>query len=143
MTIFEALQADHDKLRTLLEQLVNTPTGKERTDCFCQAKSLLMKHLNAKERALYAAMLEFDLTQRKARQCVAQHHEIDELVEALDSANLHSDEWLASAEQLKHWVTRDLDDEEQEVFALVGSTLSEQQQTSMAKRYLREMQAEL
>ncbi|GAB2802272.1 hypothetical protein GCM10027040_32780 [Halomonas shantousis] len=143
MTIFEALQADHDKLRALLDRLVNTAAGTERTDCFCELKILLMKHLNAKERALYAPMLEFDLTQRKARQCVAQHNEIDELVEALDSANLHSDEWLASAQQLRHWVIRDLDDEAQEVFALAGSSLSEQQQTSMAKRYLREMQAEV
>ncbi|ASK35727.1 hemerythrin domain-containing protein [Alloalcanivorax mobilis] len=142
MTIFEALRADHDKQRTLLELLVKTHGDSEgRDELFEKVKTELSAHAAAEERALYIPMMEVDLTQEKARHSVAEHHEIDELLETLEETDFSSSAWLSTAKKLQHLVTHHLDEEEQEVFQLAGRALPEQQKTSLARTYQKEMAA--
>ena len=142
MTIFEALRADHDEQRTLLELLGKTHGDSEgRDERFEKVKTELSAHAAAEERALYIPMMEVDLTQEKARHSVAEHHEIDELLETLEETDFSSSAWLSTAKKLQHLVTHHLDEEEQEVFQLAGRALPEQQKTSLARTYQKEMAA--
>lgn len=141
MTIFEALRKDHDVQRDLLARLVKTHgDSDERDTLYQQVRAELKYHANAEERALYIPMMDIDLTQEKARHSVAEHHEIDELIELLDETEYSASHWLTHAKQLQHLVTHHLDEEEHEVFQLAGRGLKEAQKTSLADEYQTEMQ---
>lgn len=141
MTIFEALRKDHTIQRDLLARLVETHGDSDvRETLYKQVRAELKFHANAEERALYIPMMEINLTQEKARHSVAEHHEIDELLELLDETDYSATHWLTHAKQLQHLVTHHLDEEEQEVFQLAGRGLNEPQKTSLADEYQTEMQ---
>lgn len=141
MTIFEALRKDHDIQRDLLARLVETHgDSDERDSLYKQVKKELHGHAAAEERAFYIPLMEMDLTQEKARHSVAEHHEIDELLELLDETDYSATNWLTHAKQLQHLVTHHLDEEEQEVFQLAGRGLQDNQKATLASEYQEEMQ---
>lgn len=80
-----------------------------------------------------------DLTQEKARHSVAEHHEIDELVEQLEDTKMSSSAWLKTAKKLNELVHHHLSEEEREVFQLAGKALTEDQKETLAKRYNKAM----
>ena len=142
MTLFEALREDHDTQRTLLALLIKTHGDSEgREELFEKVKKALRSHAAAEERALYIPMMELDMTQEKARHSVAEHHEIDELVEELGDTDFSSPGWLAAARKLHELVTHHLDEEEQEVFQLAGRALSDDDKARLADTYRDEMAA--
>jgi hemerythrin-like domain-containing protein len=142
MTLFEALREDHDTQRTLLGLLIKTHGDSDgREELFEKVKQALSSHAAAEERALYIPMMELDMTQEKARHSVAEHHEIDELVEELEDTDFSSPGWLAAAKKLHELVTHHLDEEEQEVFQLAGRALSDDDKTRLADTYRDEMAA--
>ena len=142
MTLFEALREDHDTQRTLLGLLIKTHGDSDgREELFEKVKKALTSHAAAEERALYMPMMELDMTQEKARHSVAEHHEIDELVEELEDTDFSSPGWLAAARKLHDLVTHHLDEEEQEVFQLAGRALSDDAKARLADTYRDEMAA--
>ncbi|MTI50530.1 MAG: hemerythrin domain-containing protein [Alcanivorax sp.] len=142
MTLFEALREDHDTQRTLLGLLIKTHGDSDgREELFEKVKKALTSHAAAEERALYIPMMELDMTQEKARHSVAEHHEIDELVEELEDTDFSSPGWLAAAKKLQELVTHHLDEEEQEVFQLAGRALSDDAKARLADTYRDEMAA--
>lgn len=141
MNIFEELRADHQKQRTLVDILTKTHGDSEgRQEIFDRLKHELQIHAAAEERNFYIPLMEDDLTQEKARHSVAEHHEIDELIEELETTDMSSPGWLASAKKLGELVTHHLDEEEQEVFQLAGKALSEKQKSALAKSYRQSME---
>ncbi len=136
MTIFEALRADHETQRTLADLLTKTKGDSDgRNELFARLKRELEAHAGAEERYFYVPLMEHDLTQEKARHSVAEHKELDDLVEKLEEYDMSGSQWLQTAEELVHLLTHHLDEEEQEVFQLAGKALSEAEKTSLADEY--------
>lgn len=98
MTVFEALRADHDVQRGLVASLVDTSgDSASRRRLFDKLKAELTAHAAAEERHFYVPLMQDDLTIEKARHSIAEHHELDELVEELESTDMGSAGWLATA----------------------------------------------
>jgi hemerythrin-like domain-containing protein len=136
MTIFEALREDHEIQRTLIEKLVNTSGDNDlRKNMFNKLKHELAIHADAEERHFYVPLIEADLTQEKARHSIAEHHEMDELVEKLEETDMSSSAWLTYMKRLAEKVEHHLDEEEQEVFQLAGKALKESEKSSLGKDY--------
>lgn len=143
MNIFEALREDHDKQRTLADQLIKTQGDSEgRDELFAKLKTELKAHAAAEERCFYIPLMEHDLTQEKSRHSVAEHHEIDEMIEKLEKTDYSSPAWLAEAKNLHHRVHHHLEEEEHEVFQMGGKVLTDAQKTSLATEYRQEMNAQ-
>ena len=136
MTIFEALRQEHEIQRELIDKLIKTE-GKteERKKLFEQLKHELKIHEDAEERHFYIPLMEKDSTQDKARHSVAEHHEMDELVEKLEDVEMDASNWLKVAKDLEHQLIHHLDEEEHEVFQMAGKALTEKQKTSLATDY--------
>tara|TARA_R110002049_G_scaffold90303_4_gene226513 strand:- start:89 stop:526 length:438 start_codon:yes stop_codon:yes gene_type:complete len=135
-TIFEALRKDHDTQRNLLERLIETSGDtKARDSIFKQLKKELDVHANGEERYFYKPLISNDMMQEKARHGVAEHHEIDELLETLEKTDYDSPAWLKIAKDLKEKVEHHLEDEEHSFFQLAGKVFTEEQKTSLAKDY--------
>ncbi len=140
MNIFEALRADHEIQRTLIDKLVNTSGDNDlRKNMFNKLKHELEIHADAEERHFYIPLIEKDLTQEKARHSIAEHHEMDELVEKLENTDMSSPAWLTYMKQLAQKVEHHLDEEEQEVFQLAGKALNEKDKQQLATTYQEEI----
>ncbi|GAK76128.1 hypothetical protein JCM19296_1725 [Nonlabens ulvanivorans] len=136
MNIFEALRKDHEIQRDLCDQLVHTSGDTAlRKNMFNKLKHELAIHADAEERHFYVPLIESDLTQEKARHSIAEHHEMDELVEKLEETDMDSSAWLKYMKELAHQVEHHLDEEEQEVFQLAGKALNEKEKSNLAKDY--------
>ncbi|PKA97265.1 hemerythrin HHE cation binding domain-containing protein [Flavobacteriaceae bacterium MAR_2009_75] len=136
MNIFEALRNDHDIQRDLLDKLVDTSgDSKTRDEVFKKLRTELEAHADAEERYFYKPLIDSDKTQDKARHSIAEHHEIDELIEQLEETDYSSSAWLKIAKDLQEKVEHHLDEEEHEVFQMAGKVLSEKNKKSLAKDY--------
>lgn len=142
MTIFEELRVDHDKQRQLLDLLLDTSGNEpEREQYYQQLKTQLEQHAAAEERYFYNPLIEDNATIEMSRHGIAEHHEIDELIEALEQTDMSSPAWLQHFKNLKHKVLHHLEDEEQGFFQKAGKVLEDSEKQSLGKEY-REMMKE-
>ena len=136
MNIFEALRTSHDTQRGLANSLIMTSgDSKERNLLFKELKDELAAHAAAEERFFYVPLIAHDMTQEPSRHGIAEHHEMDELVEKLEEIEFSSPAWLKVAKELHHKVHHHLEDEEQGIFQLAGKVLTEAEKISLAKDY--------
>ncbi|MFC5195586.1 hemerythrin domain-containing protein [Bizionia hallyeonensis] len=144
MTIFEAIRQDHDVQRDLLDKLVKTSGDtKTRDEIFKAVKKQLEVHADAEERHFYKPLISNDMMQEHARHGIAEHHEIDELIEQLEDTERDASSWLKIAKDLKHKVEHHLEDEEHSFFQLAGKVFSDTQKTSLATSYQSHMKNNL
>ena len=136
MTIFERLRADHDHQRALLKMLVDSEGDTEhRRKTFELVCEELAEHAAAEERFFYSELMHEDVTLLKARHSVAEHHELDELVEKMKETKFDSPNWLKLAKKLAHDVNHHVDEEEREVFPLSGKVLSETDKKNLGEQF--------
>ena len=115
MKIDQAIVLDHAIQRDLIEQLLATQGDSEdRRQLFKQLKQELSIHADAEERHFYVPLIEIDRTQDDARHGIAEHHEIEELVEQVEEAEFDSSSWLKHAKNLADKVLHHLEEEEAE-----------------------------
>ena len=142
MNIFEAIRKDHDKQRELC-RLVTSTSGEStgRKQMWEDLKKELQIHADAEERTFYSPLIHNDMMQEHARHGIAEHHEMDELMEKIDETDMDSPAWLVYAKQLCEKVEHHLKDEEHSFFQLAGKVFTEKQKIDIAKEYQKEMQA--
>lgn len=139
MNIFEALRQSHDIQRDLARQLTQTSgDSPERRAVFEQLKNELFAHAVAEDRYFYIPLMMTDAGLNITRHALAEHHQMDELLEQLTETEMSNTGWLAIAKQLSDKVHHHLKEEEHGFFQQAGKILSEQQKQSLAKQYLAE-----
>ncbi|SMF18002.1 hemerythrin domain-containing protein [Pseudobacteriovorax antillogorgiicola] len=140
-TIFEELRNDHQKQRTLVQILAKTSGDSEgRREIFEKLKNELEAHAAAEEKTLYAEMMRYDNTLEKARHSVAEHKELDDLLEKMEETDYSSPAWIAIAKNLEERLIHHLNEEEQEVFKSAGYALGKESKQLLGKQYVQEMQ---
>jgi hypothetical protein len=136
MNIFEALRVSHETQRglcaRLLAGLADTP---ERGQVFQELKHELIAHETAEERCFYVPLFEHDATVDAARHAIAEHHQMDEMVESLEAMDAASAQWQECARKLCDKVEHHLGEEERKFFQEAGKVLTEAQKLSLAKDY--------
>jgi hypothetical protein len=136
MTIFEALRLSHDTQRVLATRLLATQgDSPDRASLFRELKHELAAHAAAEERAFYRPLIEHDESMALARHGMAEHHEMDEMVEGLNHVDFSSSGWLAHFQKLRDKIFHHLDDEEHAFFQLAGKVLSESDKARLAREY--------
>lgn len=141
MEIFQAIRNDHEKQRLLMKILVETSGDTDsRRNYFKELKEQLSQHAVAEERHFYAPLMESDKTIKDSRHGMAEHHEIEELVEKLDETDMSSSAWLHYMKSLQQLVLHHLAEEEQEFFKHAEKVLNNKQKDQLADEYKNEMQ---
>lgn len=138
--LYDALRASHEVQRALARQLVRVPASQpaKRLAVFRSLKLELAAHAAAEERFLYVPMLMNDAGLDASRHALHEHHEIDELVERIESLAPGGDAWHEQAKALAHLVRHHLKEEEQKFFQTSGKILSESQKQRSGLGYLRD-----
>ena len=137
LSIFEALRESHERQRELYRQLIETRGDTpERQTLFEQLKAELLAHELAEERHFYIPLMEHDAGIDLSRHAIAEHHELDELVESLEEADPATPTWLPLARKLANKVEHHLKEEEHRFFQMAGKLLTDKQKLQLAKDYL-------
>jgi len=92
----------------------------------------------AEDRFFYIPLMMTDSGLGITRHALAEHHEMDEMVEELTELDMSNTGWLALAKKLTETVHHHLTEEEHRFFQQAGKILDEQQKTVLAKQYLNE-----
>lgn len=138
--IYEALRGSHEIQRTLCRRLVRIQADDPRAwETFKTLRTELAAHAAAEERFLYAQILFDDMGLKSSRHALAEHHDIDECVEALEEAREDAQAWSALVKKLSHEVHHHLREEERKFFQLSGKILTEKQKVSLATKYQRDL----
>jgi hypothetical protein len=136
MNIFEALRLSHETQRALFARLQQSEPGSvERGRIYLELHREMAVHAAAEERCFYLHLIQHDSTMAQARHGMAEHHEMDELVAALQGVDDKSAEWTERLGELRHKVLHHLDDEEHTIFQLAGKVLSDAQKEQLARAY--------
>jgi hypothetical protein len=136
MNIFEALRVSHETQRELYARLLaSQPGSPEGRRIFLELKRELLAHETAEERCLYVPLFEHDATVDAARHAIAEHHQMDEMVESLEKMEPASTQWRQCAEKLCDKIEHHLTEEERKFFQEAGKVLTEAQKTALAKEY--------
>ncbi|CAA9441593.1 MAG: Hemerythrin domain protein, partial [uncultured Ramlibacter sp.] len=105
MDIFEALLKSHETQRALCKRLLAAiGEPEQRSQVFDELKTEMAAHETAEERMFYVPLFAHDETVDASRHGIAEHHEMDEMVEDLEKAEAGSAEWLETLGKLVHKV---------------------------------------
>ena len=136
MNIFEALRISHDNQRSLADQLIATSGDSPERDLLFKELTLeLAAHAASEERFFYVPLIAHDLTQEPSRHGIAEHHQMDKLIEDLQATDFSSPGWLVTAKALHHKIYHHLEDEEHGVFQLAGKVLTDTEKRTLAVGY--------
>lgn len=135
-TIFQALLVSHQTQRDLSARLLaSKQASEERERVFDELKRELQAHETAEERCFYVPLFEYDQTVDLSRHAIAEHHEMDEMVEHLEQVDRHAAEWQECAQQLCDKIAHHLSEEEEKFFPQAGEALSDRQKVDLARAY--------
>ncbi|WBY00696.1 hemerythrin domain-containing protein [Ramlibacter tataouinensis] len=139
MDIFEALLESHERQRAICRRLL-TAIGEPgpRRQALDDLKAEMAAHETAEERTFYVPLIEHDETVDAARHGIAEHHEMDEMVEDLDKADAGSPGWLEAIGKLVQKVEHHLQEEEQKFFPQAREVLSRREQKALGEPYREE-----
>ena len=136
MNIFHALKVSHENQRELSARLLaSKPATEERAHVFEELKRELSAHETAEERCFYVPLFEHDQSVDLSRHAIAEHHEMDEMVEHLEQVDPHAAEWQECCKKLCDKIEHHLDEEEQKFFPQAGEVLGEQEKLQLGKDY--------
>ncbi len=135
-TIYETLKADHDKHRDLLARLAETSGDSEtRRKLWEEFFYDVGAHAAAEEETFYGPMIETEDGQPHARHSVAEHHELDELMQELNEKDMSSPGWMTTFKQLRHDYEHHIDEEEEDIFPCAKEAVGEDKSGEMAKAF--------
>jgi Hemerythrin HHE cation binding domain. len=142
-TIFGTLIEDHDKHRALIGQLEQTHgASKDRERLFEELTFELKGHAAAEEQALWSTVLRKPEITEEGRHAVAEHKELDDLLNDLAATDMSSGAWLSKFRKLKKEYFHHIDEEEQEIFYAVEKSLTPEDRRYMDTVFQRRKVAE-
>lgn len=131
--IFGALIADHDRHRTLLDRLEATSgASAERKTLFEELTTDIKGHAAAEEQSLWSTVLRKPAITEDGRHAVAEHHEMDELLNDLAATDMSSGGWLTKFRTVKEEYLHHIDEEEEKLLPDVEKHLDAADQKYMA-----------
>jgi hemerythrin-like domain-containing protein len=136
MDIFDALLQSHELQRSIAKRLLSDiGESAQRKRDFEQLKAELVAHETAEERAFYIPLMEHDEGVEGARHGIAEHHQMDEMVQCIEKMEAGSAEWLQQLGQLLHKLEHHLKEEEEKWFPLARRVLPRQELKDLGEPY--------
>lgn len=135
-TLYDALRESHAIQRSLCRKLLRSSAHSERRIAlFTDLRIELAAHAAAEERFLYAPILMDDMGLDVSRHALHEHHELDELVEKLQTSDHNGRGWMTHARKLSEKVHHHLREEEKKFFQVSGKILSRTRKAGLASQY--------
>ena len=141
--IFARLKEDHDTHRSLLDKIAETSgESDERRELFEEFTLEVKGHAAAEEQALYSTMMRKPKATDETRHSVAEHHELEELLNDLAATDMSSPGWLQKFKKLDHDYRHHIDEEENEHFKDFAKLLTEEDEQHIRDVFEKRKRAE-
>lgn len=137
-SIYDAIRADHDNHRTLLNRIEDTSgDGSERQAAWKEFYEDVKSHAAAEEETFYSKLISKTWGQDAARHSVHEHQQLDDIMEELNEGDMSSPGWLTRFKTLKHDYEHHMDEEEDEVFARAQEVIPDDEIDGYGQRFER------
>lgn len=142
-TIYDLIERDHESHRRLLRDIADTQGD------FAARRALWQKfyydvkaHAAAEEETFYAKLMEDSRGQDDARHSVAEHKELDDIIEELNTMEFSSPGWLNRFATLKHDYEHHMEEEENEIFDKARQVFETSEVAAFAEKFVDRKEAE-
>lgn len=123
-TIYEKLKSDHDKHRDLLAKLAETEgDSPERRKLWKVFYYDVGAHAAAEEEAFYSPLMADSEGQPEGRHSVAEHKELDDMLQELNEMDMSSPGWLTRFKTLKERYEHHIEEEEEDIFPVAKDVI--------------------
>jgi hypothetical protein len=135
-SIYDAIKADHDEHRALLETLSDTSGDSQlRKDAWKKFYYEVKSHAAAEEETFYSKLISKTWGQDSARHSVHEHQQLDDLMEELNEMDMSSPGWLTKFKTLRHDYEHHIDEEEDEVFTRAKEVIPDSEIEGYGERF--------
>lgn len=142
-TVLKRLEKDHDRQRELLDKIALTSgDSEERRELFTQLTKELKSHAAAEEQAVYSEMLADPEVSDETRHSVAEHHEIDEMLNDLAATDMSSPGWLQKFKSFDERYRHHINEEEEDHFPDFAEQIDEAMDKEMTATFDERKKAE-
>lgn len=136
MSIYKKIEKDHAYHRDLLTRLAATEgDSEERRELWRALYYDVKAHAAAEEETFYSKLMEDPSGQDNARHSVAEHKEMDDIMEELHAMDLASSGWLTRFKTLKHDYEHHMEEEEEDIFAKGREVFDDDQSAKIGERF--------
>lgn len=143
MSIYKIIRQDHARHRELLETLADTSGDSQKRREFWDAFYYDVKaHAAAEEEVFYSKLMSETDGQEDARHSVAEHKEMDDIINELHVMEFSSTAWLSKFKSLKHDYEHHMDEEEEEIFEKARQIFNSQEESAMGRNFTQRKRAE-
>jgi len=134
--IYGLIRKDHDHHRKLLRQISETQDDfEERKKLWDEFYYDVKAHAAAEEESFYSKLLADPDGQDDARHSVAEHKELDDIMEELNGMPQSSPGWLNRFSTLMHEYEHHIEEEEEEIFPKCRSIFSDRDAKKFATKF--------
>ncbi|QFT82140.1 DNA nickase [Roseovarius sp. THAF27] len=135
-SIYDAIRADHDNHRALLDRIEDTSgDSDDRKSAWKEFYEDVKSHAAAEEETFYSKLISKTWGQDAARHSVHEHQQLDDIMEELNEGDMASPGWLNRFKTLKHDYEHHMDEEEDEVFARAQEVIPEDEIEGYGERF--------
>lgn len=141
--ILQDLHKDHQEVSGLIEQIMNTDEGSERTSLFKEMMSMLLAHSHAEQQVLYKKMEKSDneKVRKFALEGTNEHQIVEQQLQQMAKArNKATEQWTAQLTVLRELVNHHVKEEESTGFSCARSEFDKDQLEKMGPQFQRQKQ---
>lgn len=137
MLIYEALKKDHQKVKGLLNQLVNLADNDKtaRDKLVAQIRDDLIPHSRAEEAVFYNSILAVNTAQDLVWHGYEEHMEAEMLLRTLQGLDAVNAEWKKVAQKLKAGVEHHIQEEETKIMPVAQHLFTDEEAMAMAEAF--------
>lgn len=134
------LAKDHDEAKALAKEMHEANSPSRRMALLGKLKPVLTAHSRAEEKVVYDAMLGVrtaDPSHEMADEGFVEHSLVDELLTTLAATDASTDRWRAHAKVLSELLEHHIQEEESDIFALLGDHFDRDKLEEMGAQFQR------
>ena len=139
--ILQDLHQDHEQVSDMLEQLMKTESGAERTPLFKEMMTMLLAHAHAEQNVLYKKMEKSDdeKTRSFAFEGTNEHQIVEQQLQQMARArNKASEQWTAQLNVLRELVSHHIKEEESTGFGCARAEFDRDELAKLGEQFKRQ-----
>lgn len=140
MDIYQVLKKDHEEVRDLIEEQIESHKSGSGSGADLMAKiaSELSAHMESEEKILYPRLEEDEGAREKILESYEEHHVAKEVLKELGKTSKSDDRWLAKLKVMKELVDHHVEEEEKHVFKAARKFLNKEAAQEIAEKFMDE-----
>ncbi|KWV92779.1 hemerythrin domain-containing protein [Erythrobacter sp. YT30] len=143
-TVLKRIEEDHNRQRDLLDKIARTEgDSEERRELFTKLTKELKSHAAAEEQSVYSEMLADPKANDETRHSVAEHQEIDEMLNDLAAIEMSSPAWLQKFKEFDDRYRHHINEEEEDHFPHFEERIDEETDAEMTEIFEERKEAEI